>query len=421
MERMIACVGLVFLVACAYVLSEKRSTVPWSTVAVAIALQFTIGALVFLLPQTKQVILIVNDAIVKLLDLSREGTLFLFGPLALQPGEASPTGETSLGFFLAFQVLPAVIFFSALMSLLYYAGLIQPIVRVLARLFKRFLHLSGAEALSSTSNIFVGIEAAFTIRPYLASLTRSEMFVLITVSMATTASTTLAIYVSFLQSSLPTIAGHLISASVLTIPAAVLIAKVMIPETGKPQTMGTVPEHVGPQHANFMGAITDGAWAGLKLAAGIAALLIAVLGLVGIINFLLATVGNWIPGGVELSLQKILGWVMVPFAWSMGIPSSEIAPAAQLLGERFILTEVVAYRHLADLAASGAITNPRTILVMSYALCGFVHIASLAIFVGGISTLVPERRDELASLGLKALVAAFLATVMTGCIAGIFY
>ncbi len=170
-----------------------------------------------------------------------------------------------------------------------------------------------------------------------------------------------------------------------------------------------------------MGAILDGAWEGMKLAAGIATLLIAVLGLLGIFNQLLGLAGAWLPGSPTLSLQRILGWTMIPFAWCMGIPRTEILPAAQLLGERFILTEVISYRDLATYFASGLIKSPRTILILSYALCGFVHLASLAIFTGGISALIPHRRDEVASLGMKALIAAFLATIVCGCIAGIFY
>lgn len=421
MERLISFLGIFIMISLAWVLSEKRSAISWTTVAGALGLQLFFGALVFLAPKSAEFFLWLNGAVVRLLDLSREGTLFLFGALALQPGETAPGGLTSLGFFLAFQVLPAVIFFSALMSLFYWMGLIQPIVHFFARVFKRFMRLSGAESLASSSNIFVGIEAVFTIRPYLPNFTRSELFILLTTSMATTASTTLAIYVSFLKNQIPTIAGHLISASILAIPAAILISKVMVPETGKPLTMGHVPKEKEKRHSNFMGAVIDGAGDGLKLAAGIAALLIAVLGLVAILNALLHKAGVFLPGNADLSLQKILGWTMIPFAWCLGIPPQEIFPAAQLLGERFIMTETVSYRDLAAFSASGVIQSPRTMLVMSYALCGFAHVASLAIFVGGISTLIPNRRDEIAGLGMKALVAAFLATIMCGCIAGLFY
>ncbi len=420
MLHLTSLLGLFIIIAIAFGLSEKRSAILWKPVAGAVGLALGIGALVFITPASGTFFLLLNNAVVKLLDLSREGTMFVFGALALPPGEIGPAGEQSLGFFLAFQVFPAVIFFSALMSLLYYLHCVQPIVSFFARIFKRTMRLSGAEAMSSSSNIFVGIEAVFTIRPFLPKLTRSELFVLITCTMATTASTTLAIYVSFLKHQIPTIAGHLISASIITIPAAIAIAKLMIPETGEPETMGTLPPQAASPYSNLMGSVVDGAWEGMKLAAGIATLLIAVLGLVAMVNFALAKVGAMLPGHPSLSLQSLLGLAMIPFAWCLGIPSHDIVPAAQLLGERFILTEVVAYKDLATYAASGLISSPRTVLIMSYALCGFVHLASMAIVIGGISALIPQRRDELANLGMKALIASFLATILCGCVAGIF-
>ncbi len=421
MLRLNSLLGIFIIIAIGFALSEKRSAILWHSVVGAMGLAIGIGALVFLAPGSAIFFLYLNNAVVKLLDISREGTFFVFGALSLSPGEIGLAGEQSLGFFLAFQVLPAVIFFSSLMSLLYFVGLMQPIIRFFAHLFKRFMRISGAEAMSSSSNIFVGIEAVFTIRPYLAKLTRSELFVLLTCSMATTASTTLAIYISFLKQQIPTIAGHLISASIIAIPAAIAMAKLMVPETEQPETMGTMPPQAPSPYSNFMGAIAEGAMEGMKLAAGIATLLIAVLGLVGIANFSIGQAAGLLPGHPTLSIQAILGWTMIPFAWCLGIPSAEILPAAQLLGERFLLTEVVAYRDLAKYAASGLIQSPRTMLIMSYALCGFVHLASLAIFVGGISALIPERRNQLASLGMKALIASFLATLITGCVAGIFY
>jgi CNT family concentrative nucleoside transporter len=413
MERLTSLAGLLILLALAWILSEKRSRIAWPGIAGAVVLMLALGAAVFLAPQSTEFFLVLNRVVLRLLRLSRDGAVYLFGPLALAPGESGPSGEQSFGFFMAFQIFPALVFFSALMSLLYHARLIQPVVRVFARVFKRSSRLSGAEALCSASNIFVGIEAVFTIRPYLERLTRSEYFLILTASMATTASTTLAIYVAFLQSTLPTIAGHLISASVLAIPASVAVAKIMVPETAVPVTLGHLPRETDSRHSNFMGAVSDGAWEGIKLAAGIGALLIAVLGLVGMVNVILQKGG--------FTLETLLAWLMIPFAWCLGIAPGDIFPAARLLGERWILTEVVAYRDLAAFAAQGLIRDPRTIVVMSYALCGFTHVASVAIFVGGISALVPSRRDEIAALGMKALLAAFLATLATGCVAGIFF
>ncbi len=422
MQRLISLAGIFILISLAWVFSENRARISWKTVVSALALEILIGSFVFLMPQSTAIFLWVNRVVIKLLSFANSGALFLFGPLALSPGEKSPAGEASFGFFMAFQIFPALIFFSALMSLLYHCGFIQPVINIFAKIFKRVMNLSGAEALSASSNIFVGIEAVFPIRPFLEGLTRSELFTILTPCMATVASTTLAIYVSFLKQALPTVAGHLVSASIIAIPASVLISKIMIPETGEPATLGHIPKEskAGPS-SNFMSAVTEGAWEGIKLAVGIASLLIAILGLVALLNYLLHGIGVFLPGKPDLSFEKILGWLMIPFAWFMGIGAHDLFPAAQLLGERWILTEVVAYKDLANFVAAGTITDPRTIVVMSYALCGFVHVASVAIFVGGLSALIPNRQKEIAGLGMKALCAAFLATVMTGCIAGLFF
>ena len=382
-----------------------------------------LGALVFLLPQSRLLLLSINDLVVALLGASRTGAEFLFGPLALNPGETTSAGEPSVGFILAAQVLPAVVFFAALMSVCYHLGLIQPVIRLFARLFQKTLRLSGAEALAGSSNIFVGIESATTIRPYLAGMTRSELLTLLTCAMSTAASTTLALYVFFLQDGFPQIAGHLISTSVLSIPAAVLVSKLMLPETGKPETLGALPPLAESElHDNSMAALSAGSWDGLKLAAGIATLLIAVLGVVGIVDLALgkltAPLEVWF--GAPLSLERILGWLFTPLAWLLGLGSSDLPLAAQLLGKRVILTEVVAYQQLGEMAAAQAV-SPRALLVLSYALCGFAHVASVGIFVGGITALVPSRRNDLTALAFRALAGATLATLMTGALAGLFY
>ena len=382
-----------------------------------------LGALVFLLPQSRLLLLSINDLVVALLGASRTGAEFLFGPLALNPGEITSAGEPSVGFILAAQVLPAVVFFAALMSVCYHLGLIQPVIRLFARLFQKTLRLSGAEALAGSSNIFVGIESATTIRPYLAGMTRSELLTLLTCAMSTAASTTLALYVFFLQDGFPQIAGHLISTSVLSIPAAVLVSKLMLPETGKPETLGALPPLAESQlHDNSIAALSAGSWDGLKLAAGIATLLIAVLGVVGIVDLALgkltAPLEVWF--GAPLSLERILGWLFTPLAWLLGLGSSDLPLAAQLLGKRVILTEVVAYQQLGEMAAAQAV-SPRALLVLSYALCGFAHVASMGIFVGGITALVPSRRNDLTALAFRALAGATLATLMTGALAGLFY
>jgi len=241
--------------------------------------------------------------------------------------------------------------------------------------------------------------------------------------MATTASTTLALYVFFLQPSFPQIAGHLVSASVLAIPAAVLVSKLILPETGEPETLGRLPELAGlPQHGNTFAALSAGAWEGMKLAVGIATLLIAVLGVVALVDLglekLTAPLADSLGG--PLSLERLLGWLFMPLAWLMGLDSSDLSAAAQLLGKRIVLTEVVSYQQLGALAAAHSVT-PRTLVILSYALCGFAHLTSMGIFVGGVAALAPSRRNDLASLGFRALVGATLATLLTGAVAGLFY
>ena len=421
--NLVSFLGLVGLGGLAWVVGGFRRPLPWRTVFGSGLLMLALGAVVFLLPQTRLLLLSVNNLVVALLEASRAGAEFLFGPLVLNPGETTSAGEPSVGFILAAQVLPSVIFFAALMAACYHLGLIQPIIRMFARLFQKTLRLSGAEALAGSANIFVGIESAMTVRPYLAGMTRSELLTLLTCAMSTVASTTLALYVFFLQDAFPQIAGHLISASVLSIPAAVLASKLMLPETAKPETLGELPPIEASQlHGNTMAALSAGSWDGLKLAAGIATLLIAVLGVVGIVDLALekltAPWSVWF--GEPLSLERILGWLFTPLAWLLGLESSDLPGAARLLGQRVILTEVVAYQQLGQMASAQAV-SPRTLLVLSYALCGFAHLASMGIFVGGISALVPSRRNDLAALAFRALVGATLATLMTGALAGLFY
>jgi CNT family concentrative nucleoside transporter len=412
----VSLVGFVIFAGVAWLLSSNRRRVAWRTIAWGVALQLIIGLIIFRLPVSQRVLLWVNDAVVVLLNASKSGSSFLFGPLAASPGE---TG--SVGFILVFQVLPVVIFFAAFTAMLYHLRVLQIFVRLFARLFHRTMRISGAESLSSAANIFVGIESALVIRPYLARMTRSELLLILTTGMATVASSTLGVYVAFLTGVFPQIAGHLISASILAIPACVVVSKLLVPETETPETLAAVPpEDESTRSKNLIGAIIEGAMDGLRLAAGISALIIAILGIVALIDKLLGVASSWIGMSEPLSMVRILGWVFYPLAYLLGLRSSDVPLAATLLGERVILTEVFSYNHLAQLISSGQLTDPRTVVILSYALCGFAHVAAMAIFVGGTAALAPTRRDDLASLGLRGLLAATLATLMTGCVAGIF-
>ncbi|HEX3250151.1 MAG TPA: nucleoside transporter C-terminal domain-containing protein [Pyrinomonadaceae bacterium] len=408
--------GFAIFVGIAWLLSGNRRRIAWKTIAWGVALQFLIGLIVFRLPISHRILLWVNDAVLVLLSASKSGSVFLLGPLAASPGESG-----SVGFILVFQVLPVVIFFAAFTAMLYHLRVLQIFVRLFARLFHRTMKISGAESLSSAANIFVGIESALVVRPYLQRMTRSELLLILTTGMGTVASSTLGVYVAFLTGVFPQIAGHLISASILAIPACVVVSKLLIPETETPETLAAVPpEDESARSKNLIGAIIEGAMDGLKLAAGISALIIAILGIVALIDKLLAVASSWLGLTEPVSMVRILGWLFYPFAFLLGIQTSDAPIAARLLGERVILTEVFSYNHLAQVITSGQITDPRTVVILSYALCGFAHVAAMAIFVGGTAALAPTRRDDLASLGLRALLAATLATLMTGSVAGIF-
>jgi concentrative nucleoside transporter, CNT family len=414
--HLISALGLLVFAGIAWLFSDNRRKVSWKTVGYGLLLQLAIGLMIFRLPVSHRVLLWINDGVLALLNATRSGTQFLFGPLAASPGEPG-----SIGFILLFQVLPVAIFFSAFTSVLYYLRVLQWLVRGFAWVFYRTLKISGAESLCGAANIFLGVESALVIRPYLDKMTKSELLTVLTTGMATVASSTLGIYVVVLIAVFPQIAGHLISASVLAIPAAVVVAKLLIPETETPETSEGVPrDDDANRPRNLMSAIIEGAMDGLKLAAGISALLIAVLGLVALGDKVLALFGSWFGVAEPITFVRILTWLFYPFAFLLGLQSSDIPTAARLLGERVILTEVVSYGDLAQLVSSGQLANPRTVVILSYALCGFAHVASIAIFVGGTTALAPKRRDDLASLGWRALLAATLATLMTGCVAGIF-
>jgi CNT family concentrative nucleoside transporter len=363
--------------------------------------------------------------VVKVLESATAGTNFIFGRLALPPGTVNQSGETSLGYFLAFQGLPTIIFFAALVGGLYYLRIMPLLIRGFAFVFSRLMRISGAESLSASSNIFVGIESALVVRPHLKDMTRSELTTILAAGMGTIASTVLALYVLYLQNLLPTIAGHLVSASFLSAPAAVVMSKLLVPETEIPKTLGISVKPHYQREDNIIMAVINGAHSGLRLLGGIVALLIAFLGIMALIDLVLGGVGGilnqWFGLSVEWSLASLLGYIFYPFALVLGIPPADAWEVARLLAQRPIRTELTAYQELAALLDAGKLIHPRSAIIASYALCGFAHIASLAIFVGGIGVLAPSRVKDLSRLGFRALVAATLACLMTGAVAGVFY
>ncbi len=411
--RIISLVGF-FLVAFIAWATGSRQKINLKTIMGSIALAWVLGVLAFWVPWSRAALRWINDGLVAILTASQKGALFLLGPLAIGPGQTLSDGTPSVGFILAFQVLPSVIFFSAVISGLYYLGIMQVVVRFFARIFYRLLALSGAESLSAAANIFVGIESGLTIRPYLIKMTHSELLTLMTCMMATVASTVMGIYVIALRDIFPQIAGHLVSASLISIPCAIIASKLSLPELKVPESLKKLPkiESDGEELSNFMVALIDGGAQGVKMAVGIATVLIVVLGLESLVDLVLAE-------SLDISVQNLLGWLTIPFSVLMGLRPEEWQLAGQILGSRFIETEVSAYFALAMAqAADPAPFTLRSVTILTYALCGFVHLASMGIFIGGLTVLAPSRARDITVTGARALWTAFLATVLTGCIAG---
>jgi CNT family concentrative nucleoside transporter len=423
--NLISFAGIFFLLGVAWLFSGDKRNMNWRLIIWGIGIQMVVALFIFVFPPGSKIFLFLNDVVIKILGSATAGAEFVFGRLAIQPGAVNDAGEKSLGFILAFQGFPTIIFFSALIAILYYFNVMQWVLKGFAYVFTRLMRLSGAESLCASSNIFVGIESVLTIRPHLREMTKSELCTILTAGMATVASNVLAIYIFSLKEQFPTIAAHLISASILSAPAALVMSKIIIPEREIPKTLG---EHVKVHYekeTNVFEAIINGANSGVKLIVGIVALLIAVLGLVALVDLILGGIGgkvNILLGiNIDWSLKGFLGYIFYPFTVMLGVPPEDAGVIARLIGERAILTEVPAYQHLAAALEAGLLKYPRSAVIATYALCGFAHFASMSIFVGGISVLVPEKREILARIGLRALLAATLACLLTACIAGTFF
>jgi len=433
--NLVSLAGVFVLMAIAWGLSAHPRRMNWRCIGSGVAIQLLFGLLVFRAPGSRELFLWLNDLVASLLGAATAGQKFLFGPLA-EMGTLEGAFGAGKGFVLAIQALPVIIFFAALMGLLYYWRVMPAVIGAFAWVFSRLMRVSGAESLCAASNIFVGVESATTVRPYLARMTRSELCTVLTAGMATIASSVLFMYAGFLREVFPTAAGHLISASILSAPAALVTSKILLPETLAPVTLG---ERVSPEYSQETGAVeavVNGSMAGVKLVVGICALLVALLGLMALANLLVGRLGEGcevaVGGAGDLlgrswavdfqwSLERLLGYVMWPFAVLIGVPPADAHAAGQMLGERLIVTELPAYVHLGEAIEAGTFAHPRSPVVVAYALCGFAHVASLAIFVGGIAALVPDRRRDLAAVGPRALLAATLACLMTGAVAGVFY
>ncbi|MBX3021951.1 MAG: hypothetical protein KF799_09770 [Bdellovibrionales bacterium] len=431
--RFMALFGLLALIGIAWVFSNNRRHFPTRVVVWGVILQITFCVLVLGIPAAgfdgplRFMFEAANQAINATLDFTLEGSRFIFGDLL---------DSKKFGFIFAFQVLPTIIFIGSLMSVLYHLRIMQKVTKFFAVIMQKTMRTSGAETLAGAANIFVGqTEAPLVIKPFVRGMTNSELLCVMIGGMANTAGGVMAAYVGLLRERMPDIAGHLLTASIMSAPAALLIAKVLMPETTVPQTYGRIPKESNDSpHANIIDAAASGAAEGLTLALNVGAMLIAFVALMALVNSVLGTFGHWIgfetwgaalvpqtfmtpDKPVTLSLQLVLGWIFSPIAWCIGIPAAEISTAGALLGEKTILNEFVAYVHLADLSNQ---ISDRTFILLSYALSGFANFSSIAIQIGGIAPLAPERRGDLARMGLKAVLGGTLASLMTATVVGIF-
>jgi len=414
MEQAQSALGLAVLTALAWLLSERRGAFRWQLPVAGIALQVALAALLLLVPPVKGAFAAVNDAVLALQAATEAGSGFVFGYLG---GGALPFETTRPGadFILAFRALPLILVVSALTALLTYWRVLPWLVRMLSAGLERTLGVGGAVGLATAANVFVGmVEAPLFVRPYLARLTRSELFVVMTAGMATIAGTVLVLYAVFLGRAVPDAAGHLLVASLLSAPAAILVARLMVPEEpGGGSTAASFVPH--PDADGAMDAIVKGTADGLTLYLNVVAMLLVLVALVYLANGLLAALPD-VAGG-PLKLERLLGWAMAPVAWCLGIPWAEAVTVGGLLGVKTVLNEFIAYLQLGQLA-DGTL-SPRSRLIATYALCGFANFGSLGIMLGGLSAMVPERRAEIAALGLKSIVSGTLATCMTGAVVGL--
>ena len=418
-QRLMGVVGLAVLMGIAWALSSDRRRFPVRTVLWGLGLQLVFALAILKTGWGRAVFAGVEQAFNRLIGFTDDGARFVFGdvwqPVAV--GDLRAKEPQATGFVLAFKVLPVIIFFASLMGILYHLGIMQKVVAGMAWVMKRCMRVSGAEALVAATEVFVGMtEAPLAIRPYLARLTESELLAIMTAGLANIAGSVLALYVSFGIN-----AGHLLCASVMSAPASLLIAKIMIPESREPETFGTV--HIAYERTtnNVIDAAAAGATDGLKLALNVATMLIAFVALLSLVNYLIGGAhdlavrwAGW--QGFPSSLEQIFGWLFRPLAWVMGVPWSESGTVGSLMGIKISLNELIAYQKLA--AWKGQL-SARSVTIATYALCGFANFGSIAIQIGGVSALVPERRHDLSRLSLRALAGGTLATFMTACFAGI--
>ncbi len=408
--------GLTVLISVAYAFSGQKKSVDWRQIVAGIGLQIIFAIVVILVPGGREFFDAISRVFVKTIDFAMVGAQFVFGDLAR-------TSES--GFIIAFQVLPTIIFFASLMGVLYHIGLMQKIVQGMAWVMLKVLRISGSESLSVAANVFIGqTEAPLVVRPYIVKMTESELLTMMVGGMATIAGAVLAAYITMLggadEAQRLFYARHLLAASVMAAPATIVIAKLLRPETEESLTKGTVQLETEKTATNVIEAAANGAADGVKLALNVGGMLLAFVALITMINFPLAWFGQ--ATGIEnligqsLSLSIILGHILSPLAWIIGIPWSEATVVGGLIGEKIVINEFVAYLHLGEIKHT---ISEHSVLISTYALCGFANFSSIAIQLGGIGGLAPDRRSDIARLGLRAVLGGTLATMMTATIAGV--
>jgi CNT family concentrative nucleoside transporter len=408
--------GVLALLAIAWALGENRRAVSWRQMAVGLVVTIATALVLLKLPLVAKAFGAINDAVNTIAAASRAGTSFVFGYLG---GGTLPFDLKAPGadFILAFQALPIILVMSVLTTLLFYWRVLPPIVRGMAWLLERTLGVGGAVGLSAAANIFLGmVEAPLFIRPYLAQLTRSELFMVMTGGMAGIAGTVLVLYATFLAPLIPDAAAHFVIASVLGAPAAILISLIMVPETSDKRTGGILTaDDTDLQAKSSMDAIVKGTTSGLELLLNIVAMLLVLVALVYLANAILGLLPEI--GGAKISLQRLLGYLMAPVCWLMGLPWPQAITAGSLMGTKTVLNELIAYVDLSKLGPDAL--DPRSRLIMLYAMCGFANFASLGIMIGGLGTMAPGRREEINALGLKSIVSGTLTTCLMGAIVGV--
>ncbi|MBT8397227.1 MAG: NupC/NupG family nucleoside CNT transporter [Gemmatimonadetes bacterium] len=431
LPRLRSVLGMLLLGGIAWAFSVDRSNLAWRVVLWGIGLQLIFAFFILKTPLGAGIFDWLNTVVVSLLGFTVEGARFIFGdlvynnvpvglgeagsnaPIQEVPGQVARTGAS-----FAFNVLPTIIFFSSLMTVLYHVGVMQWVVRAVAWVMQKTLHTSGAETLSAAGNIFVGqTEAPLMIKPFFEKMTMSELHAVMTGGFATVAGGVLAAYVGMLVAYFPDIAGHLIAASVMSAPAALVMAKLMYPEDGEPVTKGQLKIELESPDVNVIDAASRGAGEGLGLALNVGAMLLAFIALIAMANALLGWGGSLV--GLEgLSFQQILGWILAPLAWFMGVPWVDAVTVGSLLGIKTVVNEFVAYLELSSILQQAQTLQPRSVIISIYALSGFANFSSIAIQLGGIGGLAPSRRHDLSKVGFRAMVAGSLAAFMTATVAG---